>query len=101
VEKELLTFPEHLSSPPFFSEVHVIQAVVLGVVFCKSLLGLLYFFFLSIVLSVILQFKAFDHPFALCLAASNQLSRLTNSCSRGAHCAASFLACGRMVIFSI
>jgi hypothetical protein len=45
VEKELLTFPEHLSSPPFFSEVHVIQAVVLGVVFCKSLFGLLYFFF--------------------------------------------------------
>jgi hypothetical protein len=43
VEKELLTLPEHASSPPVFSGVRVAQPLVFCEVFCKSL-----FFFVII-----------------------------------------------------
>ena len=36
VEKELLTLPEPLRSPPVFSEVLVAQSLVFFVVFCRS-----------------------------------------------------------------
>ena len=45
VEQELLTLPEHLSSPPVFSVVHVTRSLVFFVMFCRSLFVLLYFFF--------------------------------------------------------
>ena len=45
VEQELLTLPEHLSSPPIFSGVRVTRSLVLCVMFCWSLFVLLYFFF--------------------------------------------------------
>jgi hypothetical protein len=44
VEHELLILPEHLSSPPVFSEVRVTRSLVLCV-FCRLLFVLLYFFF--------------------------------------------------------
>ena len=37
VEKELLTFPEHTSSPQVFSGVRVAQSLICCVVFCGSL----------------------------------------------------------------
>ena len=47
VEQELLTIPEHLSSP-FFSGVHVTRSIVFCVMFCRSLFVLLSFFFFSL-----------------------------------------------------
>ena len=43
VEQELLTFPEHRSSPPIFSGVRVTRSLV-----CRSLFVLLYFFLWSL-----------------------------------------------------
>ena len=37
VDQELLTLPEHMSSPPVFSGVRVIQSLVFFVVFCRSI----------------------------------------------------------------
>ena len=37
MEQELLTHPEHLSSPPVFSEIRVAQSLDFCVVFCRSL----------------------------------------------------------------
>ena len=45
VEQVLLTLPEHLSSPPVFSGVHVTRSLVLCLMFCRSLFVLLSFFF--------------------------------------------------------
>jgi len=44
VEKELLTLPEHLSSPTVFSGVRVTQSLVLCVMCCRSLFVHLPFF---------------------------------------------------------
>ena len=49
VDQELLTLPEHLSSPPVFSGVHVTRSLVC--MFCRSL-----FVLLAIVLSVLLRY---------------------------------------------
>ena len=65
VEQELLTFSEHLSSPPVFSGVHVTRSLVLYVMFCRSLFVLLSFFLLVIVLSVFLRFTYYDYPVAV------------------------------------
>jgi hypothetical protein len=48
-EQELLALPEHLSSPPVFSEVRVTRSLVFCL-FCRSLFVLLYFIRLAIVL---------------------------------------------------
>ena len=53
VDQELLTHPDHQSSPPFFSRVHVVQPLVVCVVLCRSLFVP---FPLTIVLSVLLRF---------------------------------------------
>jgi hypothetical protein len=37
VEQELLTLPEHMSSPPIFGGVRVTRSLVLCVLFCRSL----------------------------------------------------------------
>jgi hypothetical protein len=57
VKQELLTFPEHLNSPPIFSGVRVAQFLIFGAVLCRSL-----FVLLPIVLSVH-RFTGFDYPF--------------------------------------
>ena len=44
VVQKLLTLPEHMSSPPGFSEVCVTRSLVLCVMFCRSLFVLLSFF---------------------------------------------------------
>jgi hypothetical protein len=66
VEQELPILPEHLSSLPIFSGVHVTWSFVLCVMFCRSLFVLLSFFFLAIVLSV-LRFMDSDYPFGILL----------------------------------
>ena len=65
VNQELLTFLEHLSSSPVFSEVHVTRSLVFCVVFCRSL-----FVLLAIVLSV-LWFTTSDY--------SNRILNLNNT----------------------
>jgi hypothetical protein len=45
VEQELLTIPQHLSSPPISSVVRVTRSLVLCVMFCRSLFVLLCLFF--------------------------------------------------------
>ena len=44
VEQDMPTLPDHPSSPPIFSGVHIARSLVLCVVFCKSLFVLLSFF---------------------------------------------------------
>ena len=58
MEQELLTHPEHTSSPPVFSGICVAPPLVSNVVFCKSLFVR---FVLAIVLSVRHQFAASDY----------------------------------------
>jgi hypothetical protein len=54
VEQELLTFTEHMSSPPVFSGVHVTRSLVLCVYFVDRCLLL--------VLSVLHRFTILDTP---------------------------------------
>ena len=64
VGQELLTLPEHLSSPPVFSGVRVTRSLVLCVCFVDRCL---YFFFLTIVLSVLLRYTDSDYlPLVYC-----------------------------------
>jgi len=60
VDQELLTHPEHLSSPPDSSGVRVTRTLVICVMFCRSLFVLLV---LAIVLSILLQFTDSDFSF--------------------------------------
>jgi hypothetical protein len=60
VEQELLTLPDHLSSPPVFNGVHVTRSLVLCVCFVDRCLS-----FLAIVLSVLLRFTDSDYPFGI------------------------------------
>jgi hypothetical protein len=53
VEQELLTLPEHMSSPPVFSGVRVTRSLVLHVCFVDRCLPFC-LFLLAIVLSVLL-----------------------------------------------
>ena len=61
--QELLTFPEHLSSPPVFSGLCVTRSLILYVcvvdVVCPFVL-----FLLAIVLSI-LRFTDYDYPFGI------------------------------------
>ena len=63
VEQELLTLPEHMSSPPVFSGVRVTRSLVLYVCFvvvCPFVL-----FLLAIVLSVLFRYTDSDCPFGI------------------------------------
>ena len=60
VEQELLTLPDHLSSPPVFNGVHVTRSLVLCVCFVDRCLS-----FLAIVLSVLLRCADSDYPFGI------------------------------------
>jgi len=68
VEQELLTLPEHLSSPPVFSGVRVTRYLVLCVMFSRLLFVL---FLLIIVLFVLLQCTDSDDPFGTVPASSS------------------------------
>jgi hypothetical protein len=48
VEQELLTLPEHLSSPPIFSEIHVTRSLIVCVYFVDCCLSFCTFFFLPL-----------------------------------------------------
>ena len=63
MEQELLTLPEHLSSPSVFSGVRVARSLVFSVVFCRPLLVFLTIFRLDIALPVHLRFTVSDYPF--------------------------------------
>jgi hypothetical protein len=60
VWQELFTQPEHLSSPPGFRRVRVVQSLVFYVVFSISLCVLL-----VIVLSVLLRLTGPDYTFGI------------------------------------
>jgi len=60
VGQEMLTLPEHLSSHPVFSGIHVAQILVICGVFYRSLFVL---FVLAIVLSVLLKFTDSAYPY--------------------------------------
>ena len=64
VEEELLTLPEHLSSPPVFGGVRVTRSLVLCVCFVDPCLSFCAFR-LAIVLSVLLRFTDYDYPFGI------------------------------------
>jgi hypothetical protein len=72
VVQELLTLPEHMSSPPGFSEVRVTRSLVLCVMFCRSLFVL---FPLTIVLSILF----FDLRFLIVTFVSPSSSYIINN----------------------
>jgi len=74
VEQELLTLPEHLSSPSGFSGVRATRLLVLYVCFVDRCLSFCFFLFttvlsvlllLTIVLSVLLRYTDSDYPFGI------------------------------------
>ena len=63
MEQELLTIPEHLSSPRFLEGFMLPRVnLVLCVMLCRSMFVL---FLLAIVLSFLLRFTASDYPFGI------------------------------------
>ena len=64
VEQELLTLPEHLSSPPVFSGVRVTRSLVLYVCFVDRCFSFCTFSF-AIMLSVLLRYTDSDYPFGI------------------------------------
>ena len=62
VEQELLTLPEHMSSPPVFSGVRVTRSLVLCVCFVNCPFVL---FLLAIVLFVLLRYADSNYPFGI------------------------------------
>ena len=61
VEQELNTLPEHLSSSPVFSVVRVPRSFFFCITSCRSLFVLLSVLLLTIILSVLLWFTAFEY----------------------------------------
>ena len=65
VEQELLTLPEHLSSPPvFFNGVRITRSLILCVCFVKHFCPFV-LFHLAIALSVFLRFTDSDYLFGI------------------------------------
>ena len=64
VEQELPTLPEHLSSPPFFSEVRVTRSLVLYV-YLLIVVSPFVLFLLDIVLSALLRYTDSDYRFGI------------------------------------
>ena len=62
VEQELITLPEHPSSPPIFSGVRVTWSLVVYVCFVDRCFVL---FLLAIVLSVLLLYTDSDYPYGI------------------------------------
>jgi len=65
VEQELLTLPEHLSSPPVVSGVRVSRSLVLYVCLVDIVVCPFVLFLLAIVLSVLLRYTDSDWPFGI------------------------------------
>ena len=66
VEQELLTLPEHMSSPLVFSGVRVTRCLVLYVSFFRSLFVLLYFFFWPFCCLFFLDIRILNHRYPIC-----------------------------------
>ena len=67
LKKELLTLPDHLSSPPVFSGIRVTRSLAVCVSFedrCLSFCPFVLFLF-AIVLSVLLRYTNYDYPFGI------------------------------------
>ena len=62
MEQELLTFPEHPSSPPVLSEVRVPQSLLFCIVFCRSLFFLLSFFIGSLYCLPFFELRSLGTP---------------------------------------
>ena len=62
VEPELLSLPEHLSSPQVFGEVRIPRSLVFCVVFRISLFVS---FLVAITLSVFFRLTTFEYPFGI------------------------------------
>ena len=65
VKQELATLPEHLSSPPVFSDVRVTRSLVVYACFVDRCLSFFLFFFLGIVLSVLFRYTDSDYLFGI------------------------------------
>jgi len=65
MEQELLTFPEHMSSPPVFGVARVTRSLVLCVCFVDRCLYFCTFSFFCIVLYVILRFTDSDYTIGI------------------------------------
>jgi hypothetical protein len=78
VEQELPTLPEHLSSPPIFSEVRVARSLILCVVFSRSLFVLLSFFFWPL---CCLSFSDYPFGFFKIWLRTSVYGRVGSSCS--------------------
>jgi hypothetical protein len=65
VEQTLLTLPEHLSSPPVFSEICVTRSLMLCVCFVDRCLSFCPFCFGHCVQIVLLRFTDSDYPFGI------------------------------------
>ena len=63
VEQQLLTHPEHLSSPSVFSRVRVTRSLVLCVCFVHC--NLLFVLFLLVIVLSVLRFTDSDYPFGI------------------------------------
>ena len=64
VEHELITLPEHMSSPPIFSGVRVTWSLLLYICFGDRVCSFV-LFLLAIVLSVLLRSTDSDYPFGI------------------------------------
>ena len=65
VDQELLTLPEHLSSPSVFSGFPVTRSLVLCVCFVDRCLSCYILFLLAIVLSDLFRYTDYDCPFGI------------------------------------
>jgi hypothetical protein len=61
VEQELITLPEHLSSPPDFSGARVTRSFAL----CVCFVGRFLFFILLVIMLSVLQFTTSGYPFGI------------------------------------
>jgi hypothetical protein len=64
VQQELLTLPQHMSSPPVFSGARVTRTLVLSVCFVDRCLSFV-LFLLAIVLSILRRYMVSDCPFGI------------------------------------
>ena len=65
MDQELLSHPKHPRWPPVFSGVCVARSLVFNVLFYRSLIVPLSFFFFAIVLSVLLRFTGSGYTFSI------------------------------------
>ena len=74
MEHELLTLPEHVSSPTVLSGVRVTRSLILCVCFVDRCLSFV-IFRLAIVLSVLPRYAVYDYPFVILKLLFNYVSK--------------------------